>query len=174
MMDQLRELEKHVKLSPIERILLTTDGSITKILDALVGEEIEVITELQEIIPADEELSEELHVQVGAEVNHRVVNLLSSESTLVHAVSYSPLERLAAKFKKDIMKKDLPIGRIMSSLNIESRREIKGFEAFEGDEEICKRFRLPLGSIFLKRHYQIIHSGAILLSITEIFPNGIY
>ncbi len=170
----LKELEKQISLSPIERILLTTDGSITTVLDALVGEEIEVETEVQKVISADAELVMELGVREDAEVNYRVVDLKSSEATLVHAVSYSPIERLAKEFKDDIMKKDMPIGRIMSSLNIESRREIMGFEVVDGDQELCGRFGLPSGSVFLKRKYHVIHGGEVLLSITEIFPKGVY
>ncbi|MFQ5815690.1 MAG: chorismate pyruvate-lyase family protein, partial [Candidatus Hydrothermarchaeaceae archaeon] len=165
---------KQVPLSPLERILLTTDGSITRVLDALVGEEVGVVTEAQRVIQANKELASELDIEEGAEVNYRVVDLRSSKTILVHAISYSPLERLAKEFKEDIMKKDMPIGRIMSSLNMESRREIKGFEAVRGDEELCRRFRLSADSLFLKRQYHIIHGGEVFLSITEIFPKGVY
>jgi beta-ribofuranosylaminobenzene 5'-phosphate synthase len=174
MISMLRQLEESFPLSSVEKILLTTDGSVTRILEALVGEEVMVVTEMQEVISANKELASELDIREGAKVNHRVVDLRSSTATLAHAISYAPLERLGEDFKEDIMKKDIPIGRIMSSLNMESRREIQEIGTFRGDEELCGKFNLPTGSLFLNRRYHVVHMGEVLISITEIFPKGVY
>ncbi len=174
MITVLKDVEKQVKLSPLERVLLTTDGSITRILDAITGEEVKVKTVAQRLVKASRELAKELRIREGAEVNYRVVDIKSSKAALLHAISYAPIERLAEEFKEDIMKKDMPIGRIMASLNIESRREIKEFDVIKGDAELCRRFRLPAGTVFLKRRYHVIHGGEVLISITEIFPSGVF
>ncbi|MDP6613274.1 MAG: chorismate pyruvate-lyase family protein, partial [Candidatus Hydrothermarchaeota archaeon] len=87
---------------------------------------------------------------------------------------YAPIERLPREFGEDIMKKDEPIGRIMAKLRIEARREIKGFEIIKADEELSGIFEIPLGALLLKRMYNIIYQGEVLLNITEIFPHAFF
>ncbi len=168
--DILKELEKEVPLSPLHRILLTTDGSITRILEIVEDCEIAVETVAQEIIPADTQIARKLNIEPGDDVNHRIVNLKDPEKTLIRAVSYTPLSRLKKEFREEIMKKDIPIGKIMSRLKIEARREIRDIGITRADSELSRVFNLPLDSYLLKRNYDIIHQNEILLNITEIFP----
>ncbi len=168
--DILKELEKEVPLSPLHRILLTTDGSITRILEIVGDCEIAVETVAQEVIPADTQIARKLNIEPGDDVNHRIVNLKDPEKTLIRAVSYTPLTRLKKEFREEIMKKDIPIGKIMSRLKIEARREIRDIRITRADSELSRVFNLPLDSYLLKRNYDIIHQNEILLNITEIFP----
>ncbi len=168
--DILKELEKEVPLSPLHRILLTTDGSITRILEIVGDCEIAVETVAQEVIPADTQIARKLNIEPGDDVNHRIVNLKDPEKTLIRAVSYTPLSRLKKEFREEIMKKDIPIGKIMSRLKIEARREIRDIRITRADSELSRVFNLPLDSYLLKRNYDIIHQNEILLNITEIFP----
>ncbi|MEE8167507.1 MAG: chorismate pyruvate-lyase family protein [Candidatus Hydrothermarchaeales archaeon] len=170
MISRLRELGKELELSPIHKILLTTDGSITRILEAVSGEEVEVVTEKQEVISASLEVAADLSIRDGEEVNYRVVNLKNSKGVLAHAVSYAPLHRLKKDFREDMMRKDMPIGRIMSELQMEARREIKSFQAVESNKRLSTIFGIPEHSTLLKRQYHIIHGGETLISITEFFP----
>jgi beta-ribofuranosylaminobenzene 5'-phosphate synthase len=170
MIQKLKLLEKNLWLSSTHKILLATDGSITRVLEALTGEEVKIATEVQEIIKASEEVAQLLGIARGEEVNYRVVNLKDSKRTLVHATSYTPLKRLKKEFAEDIMKKDVPIGKIMSKLKIEARREIRDFKIIKADEKLSKVFGISPDSVLLKRNYNIIHRNEILLNITEIFP----
>lgn len=174
MIRELRELNKKAKLSPIHKILLTTDGSITRILEALEGEEIQVKTERQEIIKANSNIAKLLKIAVGEEVNYRAVNLQNSKGMLIHAISYAPLKRLKDEFRDEIMKEDTPIGKIMAKLKIEGRREIRGFEIIKANERLSRLFKIPLNSKLLKRNYDIIHRNKILINITEIFPYEVF
>ena len=56
-------------------------------------------------------------------VNHRVVVI--GNRNLIHAVSYIPLSRLDDEFREDLIRADIPIGRILKKHRIESRREIE-------------------------------------------------
>jgi|Deesub1362A_J573_1020465.scaffolds.fasta_scaffold00233_32 beta-ribofuranosylaminobenzene 5'-phosphate synthase len=170
MLEALKKIEERIQLSPVQKILLTTDGSITRILEALTGEEVSISTEKQEVIKADEEIATKLQIEVGGEVNFRVVNIRSSGGVLMHAISYTPLKRLKKKFREDIMKADIPIGKIMARLKIEARREIMDMGIIEADERFSQLFSVKKGSFLLKRTYNIIHNNEILLNITEIFP----
>ncbi len=159
-----------IPLSPIQKILLTTDGSVTKILEAVRGGEIKVKTKKQEVIKADRKIAKLLKIMEGDEVNYRVVNLQDSKAVLVHATSYAPLKRLRREFREDIMKKDVPIGKILARLRLETRREIRNFGSLKAGEKFSRLFGIPKNSLLLKRNYNIIHNNEILLNITEIFP----
>ncbi len=163
------EIEKKIALSPVQKILLTTDGSITRIFEALTGEEVSVDTEKREVIPADDEIANVLKIEPGDEVNFRVVNLKNSKGVLVHATSYAPLKRIPDEFKNKIMKADVPIGKIMSELKIEARREIVSCSVVHADKRLADLFDVPENSNLLQRNYNIIHKGKVLLNITEIF-----
>ncbi|MFH1773784.1 MAG: chorismate pyruvate-lyase family protein [Methanobacteriota archaeon] len=161
---------KEIALSPIQKILLTTDGSITRILKALRGEEIKVETKKQEVIKADRKIVRLLKINEGDKVNYRAVNLKDSNGVLIHAISYAPLRRLKKEFREDIMRRDVPIGRILAKLKIEARREIRNFGSMKADKKLSRLFGIPINALLLKRNYNIIHRNKILLNITEVFP----
>lgn len=66
-------------MNPIHRILLTTDGSVTAIIEAYTQKSVEVKTVIQKIISADSEIVEILRISEGEEVNYRVVYLKSMQ-----------------------------------------------------------------------------------------------
>lgn len=158
-----------MKLRPIHKILLHTDGSITKILEAISGKEVVVETVKQEIIKADAKLAKTLGLNEGDDVNYRIVNLKVNDDVLVHAISYTPIKRLGEDFKHDLMKADIPIGKIMKKHKIEARREIK-WTRVEKAKRMSRIFGIEDDDILLVRNYNIIHKGDILINITEYFP----
>ncbi|MFO7966523.1 MAG: chorismate pyruvate-lyase family protein [Archaeoglobaceae archaeon] len=151
--------------NPIHKILLTTDGSITTILEAITGKQIKVETVEQKIIQADKETAQQLNIEQGDEVNYRVVNLKAGEDIVAHAVSHTPLKRLKEDFREDLMKADLPIGNIINKHQLEVRREINW-----GRIEPADSLTIFDEDRILSRNYSIIHNGDILINITEYFP----
>ena len=103
------------RLSPVQKILLGTDGSVTKLLEVVTGEPISITTRIQKIVPADEKIAEKLAVRVGEPVNYRVVELKKHRDSevLVYAISHTPVNRLRPSFNSDLMQADIPIGRIL-------------------------------------------------------------
>jgi chorismate-pyruvate lyase len=169
--DGIKKIEENVgKLSSAEKILLTTDGSVTAILDVLKGH-VNINTLLQEFIPADKETAENLDIKPGEAVNYRVV-IIGTPEPLIHAVSFIPVKRLDNDFKEDLIRADMPIGRILKKHNIESRREIKKVEVEEATPELSEIFGNH--SFMLSRVYNIIHGNEILIRIKETFPYGLF
>ncbi len=152
------------KLNPIHKILLTTDGSITTILEAITGETINVETVEQKVVQADSSIAELLNIGIGDQVNYRMVNLKAGEYIVAHAISYTPLKRLKESFREDLMKADLPIGKIIKKHQLEVRREINWGKIDKNELTIFHEDRI------LSRNYNIIHDGDILINITEYFP----
>lgn len=156
-------------MKPIHKILLTTDGSITVILEALSGKEIKVETVKQRVIQADETTANLLHIEKGGRVNYRIVNLKGGKEILAHAVSYTPLKRLGESFKDDLMKADIPIGKIINNHKLEVRREIN-WGKVESAGELAGVFDISKNDSILSRNYNVIHKNNILINITEYFP----
>lgn len=170
-LDEIRSIEKDLgNLSSAQKILLTTDGSVTGILDVLKGH-VDINTLKQEFLPADKEMARNLNVDEGDTVNYRVV-IIKSEEPLIYAVSLVPMNRLDNDFKEDLIRADIPIGRILKKHNIESRREIESVFVEEADEELKEIFKTD--SPFLSRTYVIIHHDKILIWLKEMFPYSLF
>ncbi|HEY0196190.1 MAG TPA: chorismate lyase [Methanobacterium sp.] len=170
-LNEIQNIEKNVgKLSSAQKILLTTDGSVTAILDVLTGH-VDITTLKQEFVPADKEMARNLNIEEGDTVNYRVV-IIKSEEPLIYAISLVPLDRLDNDFKEDLIRADIPIGRILKKHNIESRREIKSIFVEEADEKLKEIFKTD--SPFLSRTYNIIHHDEILIWLKEMFPYSLF
>jgi len=147
------EGELKVRLSSVQKILLTTDGSITRILEVLNGEEIVIKTLKRELIK---------------DTIYREVLLLGKESGRIYIFAKSWIPLLKFDFMRDILTKDEPIGKILERNNLEVRREIREIGWFK-DEELKKLFKAK-ENLFLFRRYHIIHKGEVLIRIEEVFP----
>lgn len=172
-MDKIKEVEEEIgHLSSAQKILLATDGSVTTILDVLKGH-INVNTLIQEFREADEESAKELGIDKGDTINYRTVIMSHDpKDPLIHAVSLTPIKRLGDGFKEDLLKADIPIGRILKKYNIESRREITHIGAEKPDEELKMIFKTD--SIMLTRTYNIIYQDRVLIWIKETFPISLF
>ena len=113
-------------LSALQKVLLLTDGSVTILLEAASGERVDVRTIAQEVVPADAVQAERLECAIGDPVNRRVVNLVGARTgrVFVHAVSFTPLDRLLPGARDDLLAADIPIGRILLRHRMETRREL--------------------------------------------------
>ncbi|MEM4712460.1 MAG: chorismate pyruvate-lyase family protein, partial [Archaeoglobaceae archaeon] len=97
-------------MNALHRILLTTDGSVTAIIEAVTQSQVTVETVVQEVVKANKEVAERLEIHEGEEVNYRVVYLKSQGLIYAKAISFTPIKRLANSFKEDLMRADIPIG----------------------------------------------------------------
>ena len=172
-MEKINELEKNIgNLSSAQKILLATDGSVTTILDVLKGH-IDVKTLVQEFRDANDIQAQELGINKGETINYRAVVMSHEpEEPLIHAISLTPVEKLDNNFKEDLLRADIPIGRILKKYNIESRREVTHIGAEEPDDELKTMF--DTDSIMLTRSYNIIYKDEVLIRIKETFPYELF
>ncbi|MDD1720968.1 MAG: chorismate lyase [Euryarchaeota archaeon] len=158
-------------LSKAQRLLLFTDGSVTTLLEVMTGKPVTVTTLVQRIVKADTERATALDIEEGDNINYRVVVLRNrgEERPLIYAESFAPIARLQKEFRHDLMKADVPIGKIMKQRRIESRREIRSVEVV-CNEELSDLFGVPHDVHMLSRVYDIISNGLVLMRIHETFP----
>jgi beta-ribofuranosylaminobenzene 5'-phosphate synthase len=170
---RIRELEEELgRLSRVQKILLGTDGSVTRILEVITGGRVRITTISQDVAGAGKEVAALLHVEEGDPVNHRVVKIddPGTGKPLIYAVSDAPLGRLSPEFREDLMRADIPIGKILFTHRIEARREILDARVIPATTEHTKIFGTFRNEPLLSRRYQIIHRGEPLISIEETFP----
>ncbi|MGD0079765.1 MAG: beta-ribofuranosylaminobenzene 5'-phosphate synthase [Methanoregula sp.] len=171
--EAIREMEAQVgRISPVQKFLLGTDGSVTQILESITGKKVVIRTLVQEIVPADGTAAGNLNIAEGDPVNFRIVEISTEESgeVLIYAISHTPVRRLSPDFKDDLMKADIPIGKIIRQHNIEARREILTARVLPATEEAGRVFSICRNEPILSRQYQIIHGGKPLIFIEEQFP----
>lgn len=169
LIEKINQVEKDYNrnFSNTQKILLTTDGSITAILDVLFGK-IGLTTIEQHTETASAEQAELIDSKEGAEINFREIVMHKDDEPLIYALSYVPLDRLTDEIKCDLMSANIPIGRILKTYKIESRREINNIFIEKGNETLEKLY--GTSEEFLSRDYVIIHKGEILMWIKESFP----
>lgn len=144
------------------RICAGTDGSVTQLLEVLTGRSVKVETISQGIIKATKEIARLLDIETGEDVNDRLVTLKVDDIVYVLAKSLSPINRIPRGVRDDLMRADIPIGKILREHKLETRRDILKMEIVHRD------FfgELPV----LSREYKIIYENAVLMWINECFP----
>jgi beta-ribofuranosylaminobenzene 5'-phosphate synthase len=171
--DRIRMIEEVTgPLPAFQTVLLLTDGSVTTLLEAISGSDVCVKTISQNVMPASRPVAALLDIGPGDPVNHRIVELVNCTTgeILIYAVSHTPLERLEPGFKEDLMRADIPIGKILKKHHIESRREISDIRLVSPDPDLRRRFGAGPETPFLSRTYHIIRNDLPFMAIEELFP----
>ena len=169
----IADMETQVgRISPVQKFLLGTDGSVTQILESITGKKVVIRTLVQKVVPADRAAADNLSIAEGDPVNFRIVEIRTEESgeVLIYAISHTPINRLSPAFKDDLMKADIPIGRIIKQHHIEARREILSARVTPATDEMGRVFAICKNEPVLSRQYQIIHAEKPLIFIEEQFP----
>lgn len=169
----IRDIEEQIgRVSPVQKFLLGTDGSVTQLLESVTGKKVVIRTLVQEVVPADRTTADNLSIAEGDLVNHRIVEIRTEENNevLIYAISDTPLARLSPDFQDDLMKADIPIGKIIKQHHIEARREILTARVTPASEEAGRIFAINRNEPVLSRQYQIIHDKKPLIFIEEQFP----
>lgn len=144
------------------RICAGTDGSVTQLLEVLTGETVEVKTLEQSVIKATPDIAELLDIETGDEVNSRLVTLNVGDTVYALAKSLAPIKRMPQAMRNDLMKADIPIGRILREHKLETRRDILDMKIVQRDF---------FGDVpVLSREYRIIYENKVLMWINECFP----
>ena len=169
LIEKIEDLEKDYgqTFSNTQKILLTTDGSITAILDVLYGK-ISLFTIDQHFGIAEERHAKLVNVEPGDEINFREVLMHKDARPLIYAISHVPLGRCSEDICSDLLRADIPIGRILKNYKIESRREVNNIYIEKANEKLKELFKTD--EDFLARDYVIIHEDEILMWIKEMFP----
>lgn len=166
---KIREVEKqnNIKLSTTQKIVLSTNGSLSSILNALFGE-IHLFTLRQHFKKANKEIAEKVEVNEGDEVHHREIIVHKHGLPLMYALSYLPKSRCSDGIIEDLVGEKLVIGRIIRKHRIETFREITNISIEKATPTLKELFQT--NEMMLTREYIMIHDGKIFLWTKESYP----
>ena len=157
-------------LDAIHRILLTTDGTVTDMLEAYFQEPMQVIPLAQEHQQSPTPILE-LDLDAGESILRREILLRGKLSgrTVLHAESVIVLHRLSERLRIGLLEKQQPIGQLLLADRLETFREILGCARREAGP-LARHFHLYETAPFLTRTYVISLGGQGIMRITEDFP----
>ncbi len=160
-------------MAPFLRVLLVTDGTVTKFLEAYLWEPIAVEKCLQEetTLKQDEPL---LGVKKGESVILRRILLRGVRTGKVYtfAESLIRIQLLEPSIQKDLLEGRLGIGELLRDRRLETYREILEFGKEKAGKEWALYFKIKSGDPIYYRRYRIMIKGSPVILITERFFEG--
>jgi len=159
-------------LSAFQRILLTTDGMVTEMLEAFYWERMVVVKLSQEQTRTSEEILD-LEIEEGTQVIKREILLQGKESKTNHLYASSLLvpERLNQKMQDELVKSKRPIGLLILEDRLETFREILECGS-EPDPKAAPHFGVSEETPLIFRTYRVFAMRRPIMVITEKFPPG--
>ena len=164
------DLDQQGSLSRIQKILLATDGTVTRVLEACAGEEME-LTKLEQIVVPAVTADADLALSEGEDVMSRIVLLRGSQSgnTYVYAESLIVPGRLHPRLRHGLYHSDAPIGWLLWENRVETVRELMRW-GLEPAGDCASHFRIDDREALISRTYRIISQRQPIMLITEKFP----
>lgn len=149
------------------RILIATNGTLTRILGVVTGEEIVVQVVEQQIHP--HELDQWDHLS-GRVLQRRVLlNGRTSGRRFVGAESLIAIDLLPPTIAADLTSTTAPIGEIMAASRLETFKEPADIWVAESPDWLAAATDRNAQSRTVSRRYRIILDGQPVIVITEYF-----
>ena len=162
------------QLTPFQRALLVTDGTVTRFIEAYTFSPVEVVLLHQETqtLPADHVW---LEVEKGTEVIARQVMLqtghMGGQQPTAHtyATSLIVLDRIPQVIKEGLTFKGKGLGQLLQHSGLETRRDLLWW-GLNHPKDPPEAFLRLEGQPFLSRTYRIVTDGHPIMLISEQFP----
>ena len=161
-------LEDLGTLTPLQRMLLACDGTLTDMVEAAFDEPIRLVKIAVETMPAGE-AARELDLGPGGLVMRRQI-LLQGASTgvnYVFAESLIAVDALPPALREALLQSDAPLGRLWVQHRLETRKEILRVWRIPG---AAPRFGAAGVQGQLARSYRVFSAGRPIMLISEYFP----
>ena len=152
-------------LSTLQKVLLTTDGTVTQLLEIYTGEKISVQKLEHALVQG---APPELRVPDTEQVLSRRILLRGAARPYMYAHSWLVPSRMPRGMQDAILQTDTPIGQMWKAARLETYREIIDFRR-EQNAEVAAL--LGADGLLLSRTYVIHSGGAPMGLIVEKFPS---
>ncbi len=162
------------RLSTFQRIILTTDGTLTEILEAYLAEKIRLIKVSEQTL-ALPQANDALALAAGQEVIERKIFLQGriSHKNWVYAESLLVPERLEQRFRDRLLISQEPMGRLWLEHRLETFKEIV-HTCREPAGELAQSFHIAPEALFLSRTYRVFSNRQPIIVISEKFPEQFF
>ncbi len=172
------DLQQTLKRSPInpkdltsfQRILLTTDGMVTEILEAFFWERMKVIKLFQDYFTLEHDVPS-LEIKIEGKVMQRKIFLRGRLSQKNHLYGDSIIvpDRLDEKIRDGLLNSNKPIGLLILENRLETFREILDCGK-EKAQDLAEYFNIEKDDFLIFRTYRVIANHQPIMLITEKFP----
>lgn len=160
------------KLSRFQKILLVTDGTVTKLLEHHLSESISVF-KLNEIITTHTKKSQHTASDYlyGDPILEREILLQGQQTKTnwLYAKSTIFLNHLRKDFLTDLTGSNEPIGKLWGKYRLETYKSIISTGKEKADK-LAKYFNIQLTDELISRTYNVYSDKKIIMTITEKFP----
>ncbi len=158
------------QLSPLQRIILTSNGTVTRLLEDILGERLTVI-KLYETMQYHQDAIPYLELPAQQQVIQRKICLqgVNSRMNWLYAESVIVTERLESSFRDDLLESQIPIGNLWSKYRVETFKEI--LPPFQQPaNELAEYFSMSSEHLLLGRTYRVFSRQQPVMMLTEKFP----
>lgn len=161
-------------LSPFQRVLLTTNGTITHILEAYANEEIRLVKLYEKPLPADSEMVPERFAGCKNLVERKI--LLQGSRTgknYVYAESILALDNLEDHIRHQLITTQTPIGKVWVDQKVELFKENIRM-GWECTGHLSNYFDVDSDRCLLSRTYYVYSGRKCTMQIVEKFPESFF
>ncbi|NEO19166.1 chorismate pyruvate-lyase family protein [Moorena sp. SIO4A5] len=161
-------------LSIFQRILLTTDGTVTDMLEAYLFEQIRLVKLSEELVTTTDDI-DPMQLNKGSSVLDRKILLQGkiSRKNYIYAESIIVIDRLDEYFQKDLLKTKTPIGKIWREQRFETFKEIVD-TGKKPAKELADYFDIEPEANLLFRTYCVFSNRQSVMMISEYFPESYF
>ena len=160
MLDRLESDASH-RISPVERLLLSTDGTVTHAVEALTKTHINVhpINRRER----DGTLLRDVHLERE-----------DNGEEMVYAHSEVDLEHVEDGIAEELVSGERGIGSMLRNRGAETHRQINSMKVRSSSSPELPMFVGARSHEYLERTYSVYSNGVELMIITEWFPRSMY
>jgi chorismate-pyruvate lyase len=161
-------------LSTFQRILLTTDGTVTEMLEAYFLENINVVKLAEGLVSTVKEIPI-LELPRGTQVIERKILLQGkiSKKNRLYAESIIVPDRLEERFQDALLNSKIGIGKLWLQYKVETFKEIVD-TGKEPAGKLAEYFPIEKEDKMLSRTYRVFIKGEPVMMITEKFPDSYF
>jgi len=161
-------------LTAFQKTLLCTNGSVTVLLEAHTNHPVKVRALRQKEIKSPKKINKLLNLENEEIVIERFAILEDAvtKEKLIYAVSYTRLKHLPPRLKREMMRTEKPIGKILLSNNIEHSREIISICERTPNPEEISIFGVNKRAKIIARNYRIFFNNKPMIVIWESLPKN--
>jgi chorismate-pyruvate lyase len=161
-------------LSPFQQILLTTDGTVTEMLEAWAGENMQV-TKLAHAMQPLVKANDDLAAAAGERELTRTILLRGEDSgrCFLFARSHILVDRLDTRVRDGLLESSEPLGRLLLRFRIETFKEIIA-SGLRPAAEAGEHFGMHADTPLIYRTYRMTSGGKPVMLISEAFPRAFF
>ena len=160
-------------LSRFQKILLITDGTVTKLLEHYLGEPI-IVHKLNEEIQQGINTFQhhyEVDIDMPTDVLQREIFLQGqlTGKNWIYADSSIFIDHLSTDFRQDLLESNQPIGKLWIKYRLETYKSILSIEEEEA-QSLAPYFGIEAHDRIISRTYSVYSNQKVIMIITEKFP----